>query len=153
MFKKARFIFCFYRRTLIAKVYGNGDDVICQAYSSLKVGVPSSAILNVQSEQLAVGRETPIYPLFSEGDLFSFYGLCKDYEWTIENEEVLTFGVPLVGSEAVQRFNYVDKEKLSFINVLYGRYTSINENYRHLSFMETHHHHVIYLLLHVTNKL
>ncbi|KAE8694381.1 GP210 protein [Hibiscus syriacus] len=104
--------------TLIAKVYGNGDDVICQAYSSVKVGVPSSAILNVQSEQLAVGH------------LFSFYGLCKDYEWTIENEEVesavvsncvLTFGVPLVGSEAVQRFSYVDKEKLSFINVLYGR--------------------------------
>ncbi|KAK8586935.1 hypothetical protein V6N12_021454 [Hibiscus sabdariffa] len=107
--------------TLIAKVYGNGDDVICQAYSSVKVGVPSSAILNVQSEQLAVGRETPIYPLFSEANLFSFYGLCKDYKWTIENEEVLTFGVPLVGSEAVQRLSYVDKEKLSFINVLYGR--------------------------------
>ncbi|KAK8631457.1 hypothetical protein V6N13_028245 [Hibiscus sabdariffa] len=66
--------------TLIAKVYGNGDDVICQAYSSVKVGVPSSAVLNV-----------------------------------------LTFGAPLVDSEAVQRFSYVNKEKLSFINVLYGR--------------------------------
>ncbi|KAK9004035.1 hypothetical protein V6N11_001853 [Hibiscus sabdariffa] len=107
--------------TLIAKVYGNGDDVICQAYSSVKVGVPSSALLNVQSEKLAVGHETPIYPLFSEANLFSFYGLCKDYKWTIENEEVLTFGAPLVDSEAVQRFSYVNKEKLSFINVLYGR--------------------------------
>ncbi|TYI63709.1 hypothetical protein E1A91_D09G035200v1 [Gossypium mustelinum] len=107
--------------TLLATVYGNGGDVICQADSSVKVGVPSSAILNVQSEQLAVGRETPIYPLFSEGDLFSFYGLCKDYKWTIEDEEVLTFGVPLVGSEAVQRVSYVDNKELSFINVLYGR--------------------------------
>ncbi|TYI08950.1 hypothetical protein ES332_A09G036900v1 [Gossypium tomentosum] len=107
--------------TLLATVYGNGGDVICQADSSVKVGVPSSAILNVQSEQLAVGRETPIYPLFSEGDLFSFYGLCKDYKWNIEDEEVLTFGVPLVGSEAVQHVSYVDNKELSFINVLYGR--------------------------------
>ncbi|XWS40691.1 hypothetical protein CRYUN_Cryun17cG0017400 [Craigia yunnanensis] len=113
--------------TLLATVYGNGYDVICQAYGSIKVGVPSSAILNVQSEQLAVGRETPIYPLFSEaifnfqGDLFSFYELCKDYKWTIEDEEVLKFGVPLVGSEAVQHFSYVNKEELRFINVLYGR--------------------------------
>ncbi|KAK8335185.1 hypothetical protein V6Z12_A09G036600 [Gossypium hirsutum] len=107
--------------TLLATVYGNGGDVICQADSSVKVGVPSSAILNVQSEQLAVGRETPIYPLFSEGDLFSFYGLCKDYKWNIEDEEVLTFGVPLVGSETVQHVSYVDNKELSFINVLYGR--------------------------------
>ncbi|XVF14043.1 hypothetical protein REPUB_Repub09cG0022600 [Reevesia pubescens] len=107
--------------TLVATIYGNGNDVICQAYGGVKVGVPSSAILNVQSEQLAVGRETPIYPLFPEGDLFSFYELCKDYKWTIDDEEVLKFGVPLVGSEAVQRFSYADNKELSFINVLYGR--------------------------------
>lgn len=45
--------------------------MICQAYGSVKVGVPSSAILNVQSEQLAVGRETPIYPLFPEASIES----------------------------------------------------------------------------------
>ncbi|KAK6256416.1 hypothetical protein SCA6_017721 [Theobroma cacao] len=55
--------------TLVATVYGNGDSVICQAYGSVKVGVPSSAILNVQSEQLAVGRETTIYPLFPEASI------------------------------------------------------------------------------------
>ncbi|XP_007031576.2 PREDICTED: nuclear pore complex protein GP210 [Theobroma cacao] len=107
--------------TLVATVYGNGDSVICQAYGSVKVGVPSSAILNVQSEQLAVGREATIYPLFPEGDLFSFYELCKDYKWTIEDEEVLKFGVPLVSSEAVQHLSTVDKEELKFINVFYGR--------------------------------
>ncbi|OMO59291.1 Bacterial Ig-like, group 2 [Corchorus capsularis] len=107
--------------TVLAKVYGNADGLICQVYGSVKVGVPSTAILNVQSEQLAVGRETRIYPLFPEGDLFSFYELCKDYKWTIEDEEVLKFGVPLVGSETVQRFGYVDKEELGFIKVLHGR--------------------------------
>ena len=56
---------------MLATVYGNSDDVICQAYGTIKVGVPSSAILNVQSEQLAVGRETPIYPLFSEASMES----------------------------------------------------------------------------------
>ncbi|XVE67869.1 hypothetical protein DITRI_Ditri09bG0022500 [Diplodiscus trichospermus] len=96
--------------TLLATVYGNGEQVICQAYGSVKVGIPSSAILNVQSEQLAVGRETAIYPLFSEAN----------YKWTIENEEVLKFGVPLVGSEAVQRFSYMDREELGFIIVLHG---------------------------------
>ena len=40
--------------------------MICQAYGSVKVGVPSSVMLNVQSEQLAVGCEMPIYPLFPE---------------------------------------------------------------------------------------
>ncbi|KAI9197959.1 hypothetical protein LWI28_007429 [Acer negundo] len=90
--------------TLFATVFGNGDVVICKAYGSVKVGVPSSLILNVQSEQLAVGREIPIFPLFPEGDLFSFYELCKNYNWTIEDEEVLNFrmgenhGVHLVTS-------------------------------------------------------
>lgn len=64
-------LFGFFHQTLLATVYGNGGDVICQADSSVKVGVPSSAILNVQSEQLAVGRETPIYPLFSEASMAS----------------------------------------------------------------------------------
>lgn len=56
----------FYDQTLLATVFGNGDVVICQAYSSVKVGVPSSVVLNVQSEQLAVDREMPIHPLFPE---------------------------------------------------------------------------------------
>lgn len=40
--------------------------MICQAYGSLKVGIPSVMILNVQSEQLGVGREMTIYPVCPE---------------------------------------------------------------------------------------
>lgn len=43
--------------------------MICQAYGSVKVGVPSSAILNAQSEQLDVGREMPIFPSFPEASI------------------------------------------------------------------------------------
>jgi nuclear pore complex protein Nup210 len=40
--------------------------VVCQAYGSVKVGIPSVMILNVQSEQLGVGRDMPIYPVCPE---------------------------------------------------------------------------------------
>lgn len=53
-------------QTIFVRIFGNGDTIICQAYGSVKVGVPSSVVLNVQSQQLGVGREMPIYPLFSE---------------------------------------------------------------------------------------
>ncbi|KAL5860539.1 hypothetical protein ACOSQ4_001835 [Xanthoceras sorbifolium] len=113
--------------TLLATVFGNGDVVICKAYGSVKVGVPSSVILNVQSEQLAVGREMPIYPLFPEGNLFSFYELCKNYKWTIEDEKVLNFrmgenhGVALVASGDVQPVSYMDEKEVGYIRVLYAR--------------------------------
>lgn len=55
--------FCIYDQTILAKVFGNGGDlVICQAYGRVEVGVPSSVTLNVQSEQIGIGREMPIYP-------------------------------------------------------------------------------------------
>ncbi|KAK3033069.1 hypothetical protein RJ639_035695 [Escallonia herrerae] len=95
--------------SVVATVYGNGDVVICQAYGRVKVGVPSSVILDVQSEQLAVGHEMPIFPSFSEGDLFSFYELCKNYEWTVVDEDVLSFQVAALGQD------------LGFIKTFYGR--------------------------------
>ncbi|GLU11334.1 hypothetical protein SLE2022_280890 [Rubroshorea leprosula] len=117
--------------TLLATVYGNGDTVICEAFGSITVGIPSSAILIVQSELLAVGREMPIYPSFSEGDLFSFYELCKNYKWTIEDPEVLSFhNMQLHGekfrsllfdSEESRLSGYVDDRELGFFNVLNGR--------------------------------
>ncbi|KAK0591220.1 hypothetical protein LWI29_037217 [Acer saccharum] len=113
--------------TLFATVFGNGDVVICKAYGSVIVGLPSSLILNVQSEQLAVGREMPIYPLFPEGNLFSFYELCKNYNWTIEDEKVLNFhmgenhGAHLVTSGDVQPVSYLDEKQVGYIRVLYGR--------------------------------
>ncbi|KAK3032070.1 hypothetical protein RJ639_036284 [Escallonia herrerae] len=95
--------------SVVATVYGNGDVVVCQAYGSVKVGVPSSVILDVRSEQLAVGHEMPIFPSFSEGDLFSFYELCRNYEWTAVDEDVLSFQVADLGQD------------LGFIKTLYGR--------------------------------
>ncbi|KAI8533615.1 hypothetical protein RHMOL_Rhmol10G0023300 [Rhododendron molle] len=52
--------------TVVATLYGNGNTMICQANSRVKVGIPSSALLNVQSDHLAVGHELPIFPSLSE---------------------------------------------------------------------------------------
>ncbi|KAL1564235.1 nuclear pore complex protein GP210-like protein [Salvia divinorum] len=77
--------------TLVATIYGVGDIMLCRAYGIVKVGIPSSAILNVQSEQLAVGCKMPIYPSLSEGNLFSFYELCNNFKWTVGDKDVLDF--------------------------------------------------------------
>ncbi|XP_015576193.2 nuclear pore complex protein GP210 isoform X1 [Ricinus communis] len=107
--------------TILSTVYGNGDVVICQAYGDVKVGVPSSAMLNVQSEQLDVGRNVPIYPSFLEGDLFSIYELCKKYKWTVDDEKVLDFykAGGLHGEKNWLQLN--DEKELGFMKVLYGR--------------------------------
>ncbi|KAL2939116.1 hypothetical protein RDABS01_022565 [Bienertia sinuspersici] len=81
---------------VFATFYGDGRAVICQAQGKVIVGIPHEAILNVQSEQLAVGREMPVFPFLVEVRevkymifyLFSFYELCKNYKWSIENEKV-----------------------------------------------------------------
>ncbi|XP_038715182.1 nuclear pore complex protein GP210 isoform X2 [Tripterygium wilfordii] len=111
--------------TLLVTLYGNGGGVICQAHGSVKVGVPSSVVLNVQSKQLSIGNDMPIYPFFPEGNLFSFYELCKDYKWTVEDEKVLRFhvadhGVPLADLVEVQP-GYFDVNQLDFVKVLLGR--------------------------------
>lgn len=115
--------------TLVATVHGNGDKVICQAYGRVIVGVPSSVMLNVQSEQLAIGHDMPIYPSLSKGNLFSFYELCKNYEWTVEDEKVLSFkaaeplhevkhGVPFA---LLGNIRSTDEHDFEFVQVLYGR--------------------------------
>lgn len=40
--------------------------MICQADAVVTIGIPSSAMLQAQSEQVAVGHEMPVYPLFAE---------------------------------------------------------------------------------------
>ncbi|KAJ7974628.1 Nuclear pore complex protein [Quillaja saponaria] len=118
--------------TIIATVFGNEGSAICHAYGSIKVGVPATAILHMQSEQLGVGREMSIYPLFPEGNLFSFYELCKSYQWTVEDEKVLSFKVAehvkgeklmtqSATSKETQFDGYLDERELGFVNVLYGR--------------------------------
>ncbi|KAK4272113.1 hypothetical protein QN277_020709 [Acacia crassicarpa] len=118
--------------TILARVFINDDTVICEAHSTLRVGVPSTVTLCSQSEQLGVGRELPIYPSFLEGDLFSFYELCKNFHWTVEDDKVLSFmgsenfqgekhGSQLAASEESQAGIYLDDSVLGFIKVLYGR--------------------------------
>uniref|UniRef100_A0A2P2KNT8 Uncharacterized protein MANES_17G112100 n=1 Tax=Rhizophora mucronata TaxID=61149 RepID=A0A2P2KNT8_RHIMU len=105
--------------TILSTAYGNGDVVICEAYGNVIVGVPSSAILSVQSEQLDVGREMPIYPSFPEGDLFSFYAICGRYNWSIDDNEVLS--LYMAESLHGEKWFPLDGEDLRFIKVLHGR--------------------------------
>ncbi|CAM8898328.1 unnamed protein product [Rhodiola kirilowii] len=80
--------------TIVATVFGKRDTVICQTYAKVRVGVPSSARLSVQSEHLSIGREMPIFPSLSEGGLFSFYELCKNYKWVTEDDKVISLYAP-----------------------------------------------------------
>ncbi|XP_065877577.1 nuclear pore complex protein GP210 isoform X2 [Euphorbia lathyris] len=107
--------------TIRSTVYGNGDVVICQAYGHIRVGIPTSAILSAQSEQLDVGRNMPIHPSFHEGDLFSFYELCTSYKWTVDDEKVLGFYKEKRLDSEKNLFALDDEKLLGFIKVLYGR--------------------------------
>ncbi|KAF5943412.1 hypothetical protein HYC85_017489 [Camellia sinensis] len=106
--------------------------MICHAHGQVRVGIPSSVKLNVQSDQLAVGREMPLFPYFSAGNLFSFYELCKNYQWTVDDEKVLIFkvaehlhddkyGIPTARLKEITSTSYLDEKDLGFIEVLYGR--------------------------------
>ncbi|CAI0454950.1 unnamed protein product [Linum tenue] len=106
--------------TIISTVHGP-EDIICKASALVKVGVPSLATLHAQSEQLDVGRQSPIYPLFEEGNLFSFYELCKGYKWTIDDGKVIDF-YKLEKPLGDKNWSPLDDEKEpDFMKVVYGR--------------------------------
>lgn len=107
--------------TILSSVFGNGGVVVCQAHGSIYVGVPSLSMLSAQSDKLDVGREMPIYPSFPEGDLFSFYELCRSYKWTIEDEKVLSFNMAESSNVEKHWFPLDDEQELDFIKVLHGR--------------------------------
>lgn len=56
----------FPHQTILATIFGKRDAVICQAYGSVQVGVPTSASLIAQNDMLAIGREMPVFPSFYE---------------------------------------------------------------------------------------
>ncbi|XP_016903284.2 nuclear pore complex protein GP210 isoform X1 [Cucumis melo] len=123
------------KSNISATFFRYGGSMICRAYGSIKVGIPSNVLLNVQNEQIGVGNEMPIYPLFPEGDAFSFYQLCKGYNWTIEDEKVLSFssserfsGRDYKSTSTVlddaQSMSYMNEE-IGFINMVYGRSSGI----------------------------
>lgn len=72
-----------------AAVYGQTGNLICEAYSRVEVGIPSIMILSSQSEQLCIGCKMPIFPSFLQGGLFSFYEVCNNYEWKVDNEKTV----------------------------------------------------------------
>ncbi|KAH6830507.1 embryo defective 3012 [Perilla frutescens var. hirtella] len=111
--------------TLVATIYGGGDIMLCRAYGIVKVGIPSSAVLNVQSEQVAVDRRMPIYPSLSEGNLFSFYELCYNFKWSVEDKDILDFHGAKhtrgTGNSSLKAFRPTDSlNELNFIQVLRG---------------------------------
>ncbi|EOA18977.1 hypothetical protein CARUB_v10007615mg [Capsella rubella] len=97
--------------TIYAAIYGSEGTVICQAKGNAEVGLPTAAMLVAQSDTVAVGHELPMSPSFPEGDLLSFYELCRAYKWTIEDEEVLIFIASSINVE----------ENAGFVNVVQGR--------------------------------
>ncbi|ERN13772.1 hypothetical protein AMTR_s00049p00191680 [Amborella trichopoda] len=126
-----------------AAIYDSGSALLCEAYGTVNVGIPSSMYINFQSEQLAVGREMSIYPTSSYGDLFSFYELCKGYKWMIEDEQVLGFQMSklLQNDKHEASFSsptdkgfifYSDSDDMGFINTVYGRFpgrTKVNVSF------------------------
>ncbi|XP_010435974.1 PREDICTED: nuclear pore complex protein GP210-like [Camelina sativa] len=97
--------------TIYATIYGSEGTVVCQAKGNAEVGLPAAAMLVAQSDTVAVGHEMPMSPSFPEGDLLSFYELCRAYKWTIEDEEVLIFSASSINAE----------ENAGFVNVVQGR--------------------------------
>ncbi|KAG9446505.1 hypothetical protein H6P81_012633 [Aristolochia fimbriata] len=94
-----------------ATAYGHEGAVICEAYGRVEVRIPSKMELNLQSEKLGVGRDMKTWVSSVEGNLFSFYELCKNYEWKVDNDQVLSFQVPGPSNH----------NELGFMNVVIGR--------------------------------
>uniref|UniRef100_A0A1D1XKT8 Nuclear pore membrane glycoprotein 210-like n=2 Tax=Anthurium amnicola TaxID=1678845 RepID=A0A1D1XKT8_9ARAE len=118
--------------TIHASIYANGGTLICEAFAKVEVGIPSVMSLHLQSEYLCVGCQMPIYPSFPEGDLFSFYEVCKDYTWSVEDEKVLDFRpsqyshfgsdkAPSVHSKEELYAYHLNNTDYRFINMLHGR--------------------------------
>ncbi|KAG1358954.1 hypothetical protein COCNU_08G004000 [Cocos nucifera] len=121
--------------TVQAAIYGNGGILICEAYGRVEVGIPSAMTLNLQSDQLCIGCKMPVFPTIPEascvGDLFSFYEICKDYKWMVENEKVVSFETATSLHSDVHKASlsclgnnnpcYSDDRDDGFINVLIGR--------------------------------
>ncbi|XP_008807451.2 LOW QUALITY PROTEIN: nuclear pore complex protein GP210 [Phoenix dactylifera] len=117
--------------TVQAAIYGNGGILICEAYGRVEVGIPSAMTLNLQSDRLCIGCKMPVFPAIPEGDLFSFYEVCRDYKWMVENEKVLSFESAASLHSDVHKASlsclgndhpcYSDERDIGFINVLIGR--------------------------------
>ncbi|WOL18742.1 nuclear pore complex protein [Canna indica] len=106
--------------TVRAAVYGHGGSLICEAYGKVEVGIPEVMVLNMQSDQLCVGCNMPVFPSFREGDMFSFYEVCQDYKWTIGDKKVLSFQNSGTCEQGQYPCHSVSGDS-SFMNTVVGR--------------------------------
>ncbi|XP_078433278.1 embryo defective 3012 isoform X2 [Wolffia australiana] len=106
-------------------MFKHGGSLFCEASAKVEVGVPSVWSLNIQSEHLCVGCQMPVFPSFPKGDLFSFYEVCKDYKWSVEDEKVLSLRL----AQHLRLDSHLKKDdsdslhdkEYGFINFLHGR--------------------------------
>ncbi|KAF3793671.1 Nuclear pore complex protein [Nymphaea thermarum] len=114
-----------------AKAYDSVGTLSCETSANVKVGIPSSMSIYLQGNQLGVGCKTPAFPTSPEGDLLSFYEVCKNYRWTVEDEQVLTF-LPTTSEINSQEYFSSSGNQLKtldgfgrkyseFISILHGR--------------------------------
>ncbi|KAI4366879.1 hypothetical protein MLD38_022689 [Melastoma candidum] len=116
------------KAVLLATIYDSENIVVCQTNGSVNVVVPTSVVLHMQSEQLGVGRNMPIYPLFHEGGLFSLHELCRNYNWSLENEKIFGFrsaellddGYQLTSVNQIQ-YSHMNDPEVGFMRILHGR--------------------------------
>ncbi|CAN6449269.1 unnamed protein product [Victoria cruziana] len=114
-----------------ARAYDGVGTLICETSANVKVGIPSSMSIYLQSNQLGVGCKAPAFPTSPEGDLLSFYEVCKNYRWTVEDEQVLTF-LPIASevnskkyipssSNQAKTLDDLGRKNSEFISILHGR--------------------------------
>ncbi|XP_024536204.1 nuclear pore complex protein GP210 [Selaginella moellendorffii] len=74
---------------ILARAFDNDGNLLGEAFTEITVAIPVSMYLEVRGGQLGTGREMSIYPFSNEGNLFSFFEMCTNYEWLVADEEVL----------------------------------------------------------------
>ncbi|EFJ23367.1 hypothetical protein SELMODRAFT_103787 [Selaginella moellendorffii] len=72
---------------ILARAFDNDGNLLGEAFTEITVAIPVSMYLEVRGGQLGTGREMSIYPFSNEGNLFSFFEMCTNYEWLVADEE------------------------------------------------------------------
>ncbi|KMZ62792.1 hypothetical protein ZOSMA_445G00130 [Zostera marina] len=107
--------------------------LVCEAYGKVEVEIPPMMFLSIQSEHLCVGCAMPTFPSYPEGNLFSFYEVCNNFKWIVENAKILgvsSSGLSYsnvvmpqsFGSSEKNFYNSKSDDDNGFINVVHGRY-------------------------------
>lgn len=130
-----------YSGRLFAKSIGNttlrvscsiNGVLVCDAYGRVEVEIPPMMFLSMQSEHLCVGCAMSTFPSYPEGNLFSFYEVCNNFMWIVENSKILGISSSGLSYPNVvmphsfgsrEKSSYISKgdDDIGFINVVHGR--------------------------------